>query len=278
MTEFAQVNADGYKLPKFSKKLSNAVDELELQGPIDQLRAEGYTVVPNISTEEFTARLREVCLGLLAESKSGQAAALLLGRDPIFEEVVTNPKVMAMVEATVGKGALLNQLITSTRGKGAFVLPLHADVGTWLPPPFPVQTQLLTMCWTMEEFTEEAGATRVIPKSHLHRRPPKPTEAKAAEGAIPITCAANSIACWDSSVWHGNYARSIEGERVVVHMTFSRLALRTVENYDHLDEAWLEGKAPELSIMLGRKDHLGKSTNDGPDFRRIMNTVKWIPT
>lgn len=265
-----------------SEELRARVDEFGLQSNVDQIRDEGYTVVSNIASEEFTAKLRETCLRLIAESKTknplGPVTAKLLGRDPIFEEVVLNAKIQALVEVMCGKGALLSQLIASVRPKGAFVLPLHADFGSWSSAPYPVQNQLLTMCWTMEEFSQEAGATRVVPKSHLHRRAPSPDESKQAEGAIAIECAANSIACWDNSIWHGNYPREIEGERVVLHITFGRLQLRTVENYDHLDEAWLEGKAPELSIMLGREDHFGKSTINGPDFKRIMNTAKWVNT
>ncbi len=266
-----------------SKELDARVDELRLQNNIDQIRDEGYTVVSNVASEEFTAKLRETILGLIAESNPtpnplGPTTAKLLGRDPIFEEVVLNPKIQAMVEVMCGKGALLSQLIATVRPKGAFVLPLHADFGSWSSAPFPVQNQLLTMCWTMEEFSEEAGATKVVPKSHAHRRLPSAEETQKAEGAIPIECQANSIACWDNSIWHGNYPREIEGERVVLHITFGRLQLRTVENYDHLDEAWLEGKAPELSIMLGREDHFGKSTINGPDFKRIMNTAKWVNT
>jgi len=78
---------------------------------------------------------------------------------------------------------------------------------------------------------------------------------------------------------HGT-TRQIEGDRVVLHITFSRLAMRTVENYDHLDEAWLEGKPHELSIMLGREDFLGTSTIERgfADFTKIPTTFGWAKT
>ena len=267
---------------QLSPELAARVQELGLQPNLDQLRDEGYTVVPNIASEAFTARLRETCLRLAQETEGpakGFSASLLLGRDPIFEEVVLNPKILALVEVMCGQGALLSQLISSIRPNGAPMLGLHADQN-WTPAPFPVHNQLLTMCWSMEDFTQAGGCTKVIPKTHLNRRHPNRQEIKEQAGAIPTECPASSIVCWDGSTWHGNYPRQIDGERVVLHITFSRLALRTVENYDHLDEKWLDGKPHELSIMLGREDFLGSTTiaRGSADYTKIPKTFTWAKT
>ncbi len=66
----------------------------------------------------------------------------------------------------------------------------------------------------------------------------------------------------------------------MLHITFGRLALRTVENYDHLDEAWLAGKPRELSVMLGREDFLGNTTiaRGSADYTRIPKTFAWAKT
>ncbi|MFQ5926331.1 MAG: phytanoyl-CoA dioxygenase family protein [Terriglobia bacterium] len=267
---------------ELSPELAARVEELGLQPYLDQLRDEGYTIVPNIASEEFTARLRETCLRLAQETEGpgkGFSAALLLGRDPIFEEVVLNPKIQALVEVMCGQGALLSQLIASRRPKGAPAIGLHADQN-WTPAPFPVHNQLFTMCWTMEEFTLAGGCTKVIPKSHLHRRHPTKEETEQQPGATPTECPSCSIVCWEGSTWHGNYPRQIDGDRVVLHITFSRLALRTVENYDHLDEEWLEGKPYELRVMLGREDFLGSTTiaRGFADYSKIPRTFTWAKT
>lgn len=275
--------AEGTQQPfDLSGELSKTVEAQGLQANIDEMRDDGSTIIRDIATEEFTSRLRETCLRLAQETEGrakGYSASLLLGRDPIFEEVVLNPKIQALVEVMCGKGALLSQLIASIRPKGAPALGLHADQN-WTPAPFPVHNQLLTMCWTMEDFTEAGGCTKMIPKSHLHRRHPNAEEVKAAEGAVPMTCPVSSIACWDGSTWHGNYPRELDGDRVVLHITFSRLALRTVENYDHLDEGWLEGKPEQLAVMLGRCDFLGSTTiaRGSADYSKIPETFSWAKT
>jgi len=257
--------------------LAARIAALGMSANVDQLRDEGYTAVRDIATPGFTARLRETCLRLAKETPGGArgfAAGMLLGRDPIIEEVVLNPKLLALVEVMCGRGAVLSQLVASIRPKGAAELPLHADQN-WFPAPFPEHNQLFTMCWVMDEFTEAGGATKVIPGSQVHRRHPNWDEIAEQKGAIPIACPANSLACWDGSVWHGNYPRSIDGERVVLHITFGRLALRPVEDYSHLDEAWLAGKPAALATMLGRDDFLGKSGLGGADYSKIPKTFDW---
>ncbi len=285
MTSATGTKADyaGTRQPfDLSDELAARVEENGMTGHVDHMRDEGYAIIQDIASQEFTARLRETCLRLAQETEGaakGRSASVLLGRDPIFEEVVLNPKIQALVEVMCGQGALLSQLICSVRGKGAPALGLHADQN-WMPAPFPVHNQLLTMCWTMEEFTQEGGSTKVIPKTHLRRRHPDKEEIELETGAIPTTCPPSSLACWDGSVWHGNYERQLDGERVVLHITFGRLALRTVENYDHLDETWLEGKPHELSVMLGREDFLGTSTVERgfADYTKIAKTFAWAKT
>lgn len=267
---------------ELSEALAERVEQLGLQPNLDQLRDEGYTIVPDIASRELTARLRGTCLRLAQETEGrarGFSAALLLGRDPIFEEVVLNPKILALVEVMCGQGALLSQLIASRRPKGAPALALHADQN-WTPAPFPVHNQLFTMCWTMEDFTRAGGCTKVIPGSHRHRRHPSAEEIEAQSGAIPAECPASSLVCWDGSTWHGNYPRELDGDRVVLHITFSRLALRTVETYDHLDEEWLEGKPYELRVMLGREDFLGTTTiaRGSADYSKLPRSFTWAKT
>ncbi len=267
---------------ELSAELAARVEGLGLQAHLDQMRVEGYTIIPDIASKAFTARLRETCLRLAKETEGpakGNSASLLLGRDPIFEEVVLNPKIQALVEVMCGQGALLSQLIAGIRPKGAPAIGLHADQN-WTPAPFPVHNQLLTMCWAMEDFSLAAGCTKVIPKSHLLRRHPNKEEIEQQSGAIPTECPASSIVCWDGSTFHANYPRQLDGERVVLHITFSRLALRTVENYAHLDEKWLEGKPHELSIMLGREDFLGSTTiaRGFADHTKIPRTFTWAKT
>ena len=265
-----------------SDEMAADVERLDMAQNIHEMQEQGYTILRDVATPEFTRRLRETCLRLAEETEGkakGRSAAMLLGRDPIYEDVVLRPKIQALAEIMCGKGALLSQLIASIRPLGAQKLPLHADQN-WLPAPFPVHNQLLTLCWACDEFTEAGGCTKVIPGTHRLRRHPNEEEVATEPGAIPTECPAGSVVAWDGSVWHGNYPRAIPGERVVVHITFSRLALRPVEDYGHLDEKWLDGKPYLLRVMLGREDFLGSTTiaRGRADYTHLVRTFNWAKT
>ena len=79
-------------------------------------------------------------------------------------------------------------------------------------------------------------------------------------------------------MWHGNWPRTIEGERVVLHITFSRLALRPVECYDYLDEDWLADKPHQMRVILGREDFLNTTGGAFTNLPRLRRTMNWAKT
>lgn len=259
----------------FSEELQAQIEELELVEVVDHLKENGYAYLLEPTPIEFNDRLRDTILRI---ANGSPGASMLLEKDSIFEDVVLNPKILAMVEVMCGKGAMLSQLAASIRSKGAPAMNLHADQN-WTPAPFPVHNQLVTFCWACDDYTKEAGATKMIPKSHVHRRHPTAEEVAECEGAIATECPAGSIPFWDGSVWHSNWPRTIERERVVLHITFSRMAMRPVESYDHLGEDWLEGKPDKMREILGRDDFLNKTGgafSHGPTT--MARTMNWAKT
>lgn len=250
--------------------------KLDISHELDLLKNEGYCVIENVFNEQLTENIRKKIISLSLDSKGdfkGLSAAMLLGRDPIFEMVVTNPKLLTVVEYSVGKGALLSQLLGGIRPKGNGNFDIHID-SAWTPAPLPKYPLMITACMPCEDFTLSAGPTKVIPGSHLKRRQPLKREVEAEKGAIPIICKKGSLIFWLGSTWHGNYPRTKKGKRVVLHISFTRLMMRPIENYDHLDESWLKNKDPKIKTMLGRDDFLGTSTktSGGTDRTKTMKT------
>lgn len=247
---------------------------------VAELKKDGYGYVRQAGTAEFNVRLREAILrasfdGIPAEKRNGVGGAnMLLHKDPIFEDVILNPKLLTVAEVMCGKGAMISQIAASVRPKGAPAIGLHADQN-WTPAPFPVHNQLLTFCWACDPFDEANGATKVVPKSHLLRRHPNEQETKEERGAVAAECAPGDCVVWDGSTWHSNYPRSADGQRVVLHVTYSRLALRPVECYDFLGEDWLASRPAAMRVLLGREDFL--NTKEGAFFHgtKIQETMNW---
>ena len=271
-----------YKSPSplsLNKELRKKANDLGILKEIHFLKREGYCVLENVFSKNLVSQLRASILKLSNATKGdfkGLSASLLLGRDPIYEKIVTNKQLLTVVEFAVGKGALLSQLLGGIRPEGGGNFELHID-SAWTPAPLPKYPLFITACLPCENFTFEAGCTKVVPKSHYFRRQPSPKEVLKEENAVPIECPRGSLVFWLGSTWHGNYPRLIEGKRVVLHISFSRLMMRPVENYDHLNEKYLRNKPKELRIMLGREDFLGTTskTSGGADRSKTVKTFNW---
>lgn len=251
---------------EISAELAPIVEQFDLDENCRQLTNEGWTVIENAASAEFTERLRETILRLSAPHGG---ARMLLAKDPVFAEAVLNPKLLAMAEFSVGRGFLISQVAASVRRKDSPTIGLHAD-HNWLPAPFPAHNMLLTACWACDEYTKAGGSTLVIPGSARHRRHPDRAEVEAEAGAIAIECPAGSVALWDGNVWHSNWPRELEGERVVCHITYSRLMMRQVEDYRRHEDALIEANGPVMAGLLGRDDGLFEP--NGFDYSKLRQT------
>ena len=129
---------------------------------------------------------------------------------------------------------------------------------------------LLTACWTCDEYSEDAGATLIVPGSGSQRRHPNEQECAEMHGAIAGECPAGSVVLWDGNVWHSNYPRVIDGQRVVCHITYSRLMMRPVENYALAKTELTELYGKRMAQLLGDDDFL--DSPNGADYSKLIRT------
>ncbi|MAI78755.1 MAG: hypothetical protein CL917_07435 [Deltaproteobacteria bacterium] len=261
-----------------SPELRPVVEELGLEGNCRQLVEEGWTIIENAVDPDFVSRLRRTLIeGLPLDATGSANAFMLLGKDPVYAEAVLNPKVLAMAEFSVGRGSLLGSLAGTIRSKGAAPLELHSDQELF-PAPFPEHNMMLTACWVLDDFTHEAGATRVVPGSHRLLRHPMEAEAVDESAGLAMECSAGSIAFWDGRVWHGNTSRTIDGQRVALHASYYRLLMRPGEDYSDVADDLIATYGQPMSTLLGREDFLYTKgydyVNDYARFTQTTNNSK----
>ena len=266
MAESPAVYFDTLLPDQISEELAPIIDELGLRDNCRELAMNGWTVVHNVADDDFNERFRETILKLAG--KTG-GANMLLAKDPIFADAILRPKLLAMAEFSVGRGFLISQVASSVRPKGSKELGLHAD-HNWLPAPFPEHNMLLTCCWACDEFDKEKGATRLVPGSNTLRRHPRPDEIQSGDGAIAVECPPGSVPMWDGNIWHGNWPRQSEGERVVCHITYTRLMMRPVEDYSRITDDLIEEHGGTMAQLLGKKDFLNGP--NGAEYDKLMST------
>lgn len=260
-------------------ELRPVVEELGLVENCRELAEEGWTIVENAADPAFVARLRKAILETVDVDDTGNGnAGSLLAKDPVFAEATLNPKVMALAEFSVGRGFLLGSLIATVRAKGNPALAVHCDQEMF-PAPLPEHNMMLTACWACDDFTKEGGATLVVPGTRALLRHPTDEESSAAVGrGIAMECPAGSVALWDGRVWHGNWPRNIDGQRVVLHASYYRVLLRQGDNYSDIANELIERYGMPMSQLLGEEDYFYKKdfdyVKDYGKFVRTLNNAK----
>ncbi len=101
---------------------------------------------------------------------------------------------------------------------------LHKDVWKYGAPPFSVEVDLNAL-WAVTDFTEDNGATRVVPGSHLWEEDRWPTDGED----IPALMAKGSVLLYTGRLFHGGGAHTGDGARLAVNTQHTVGWLNTTE-------------------------------------------------
>ncbi len=125
---------------------------------------------------------------------------------------------------------------------------LHRDRQAWgefIPPA--IQPQFNTI-WALTDFTEENGATQVVPGSHLWDYDRKAEEHEIARAVMER----GSVLIYSGSVIHGGGANSSEVNRTGINITYTLGWLRQEENqYLSCPPDIAKDLDPRLQELLG---------------------------
>ena len=90
--------------------------------------------------------------------------------------------------------------------------PFGQGIGSYVPAPIPNITMNLPSFFMLTDFTQENGATIVVPGSHRSKQNPNgdPSLSYARQSEIQVTAPAGSVLIFDGRLWHkggSNYSR-----------------------------------------------------------------------
>jgi len=150
----------------------------------------------------------------------------LLSHDPVFQEVPVHPNVLRIVEGVLDTGCLVSSLSSIAIDPGEQAQPIHAD-DQLMPMPKPHPPTVCNSMWALTDFTEENGATRLIPGSHLADQSP---EYGADFESIAAEMTRGSVLVWHGSLWHGGGANRSAARRTGLAMNYCAGWVRQQEN------------------------------------------------
>ena len=205
-----------------------SVDEVEAA-----LRESGCVVVERLAPVDLVERIEADLEPFLDATPAGgdeftgfntRRTGSLLARSRDFGLLAAHPIVVGALDRVLGDHATsyqlhLTQVIEIGAGEPAQLV--HRDQWAFdffpFPPGFEVECHTM---WAMNDFTEENGATRVIPGSHRWEDKLRPT----VDETVPAEMPKGSVLFYLGSLYHGGGAnRSERATRVNVGYTLSWL-------------------------------------------------------
>ncbi len=84
--------------------------------------------------------------------------------------------------------------------------------------------QVCNSIWLLDDFTEDNGATRVVPGSHRRTvsvRDTMPDPAAAHPGEVKLTAPAGTVVVFNSHLWHGGTLNRTGSQRRALHSYFT---------------------------------------------------------
>jgi ectoine hydroxylase-related dioxygenase (phytanoyl-CoA dioxygenase family) len=235
-----------------------------LTGKLRELDQNGYVVIEKAISPAFADEVRDATLRTLAEHQHTTMNWMLYHGRP-FEQLIQNPLLMTLIDATLGRGAVIASFSSIRRGPGAGFIPMHTDYAH-VPEPYPEFSLTGVGVWALEDWTVASGPTWIVPGSHRMRRSPRKDE--RPNDGVPIEMPKGSVVYFHQGVWHWQGDRTEPGERVTLHAHFNRGILRSLEP-KRTDVQLLHRNAPRLGEMLGEDDWFDKMSAQGRDYDRF---------
>jgi len=203
------------------------------------LRDQGCVVVESAATTELLDRIEAELEPYLHATPTGgddftghhtRRTGALLARSPSFRDLAAHPLVLAVLDRVLGDHATsyqlhLTQVIEIGPGEPAQLV--HRDQWAFDFFPFPpgYEVECHTM-WAMHDFTDENGATRVIPGSHRWQDKLRP----ANDDTVPAEMPKGSVFIYLGSVYHGGGANRSDRPRRGINVGYTLSWLRQEEN------------------------------------------------
>jgi hypothetical protein len=258
--------------------LGHRIAQQGLATKVLDLKEKGFAVLESAISAELTQELRQLVLDE-CETQSTLYTMGLLGRGRAFEEIVQHPTLLTLIESALGPAIILGGVTGSVKGPGPSVVPLHTDY-SFVPDPYPEFALNGVAVWALDDWTEAAGPTVIIPGSHKLRRSPEPGVDKR-EGGASVIMPRGSVVFFSYGVWHWAADRTEPGKRVTLHNVYSRPFMRSHDSFATLEPGILHRNSPVLSGLAGRDDLFEKSGYYGHDTKRaayIEGLINWGKT
>lgn len=204
-----------------------------------KLTRDGYVVVEDAIDLDLVARLRSELAPFLQGRLMGrndfeglrtERVYSLLAKAPSIAALIEHPAVLEIVGGLLHPSFLLSAALVVNLHPGETPQDYHQDDALGAPPP-PRAAQGVSTIWALDPFTEQNGATQILPGSHAWDRAPQPEDWPAFESqGRSLLLAPGSVAIFPGSLYHRSGANRSPGPRLGLTIQYCQPWLRPLEN------------------------------------------------
>ena len=256
-------NIEGYSdrdLAKRFKQLqpSSERQSQQIKQDFDTLMSEGYVIIEGLLSQQECDDIKASSLPLMAhtgrnhfEGEKTQRLYNVLAKTRCIDRLADHPRIMGLMDLFFKPSYLLSQSQVINILPGEKPQALHFDDGFYqIPRPRPPLGA--ASIWAIDEFTEQNGATVVVPKSHTWNGQQRPTDDHVIQAVMP----AGSVIFFLGTTWHGGGANHTDTPRLAVTHQYCEAFMRQQENYFlELDKETVKSLSPELRSLVGYSIH-----------------------
>jgi hypothetical protein len=229
-----------YKDQDLAKKYKQTHSSASKSLPADVVKADlhsvatkGYVIIENLLSVAEVQKVKAACNDLLDytgrndfEGLKTQRVYAVLSKTRAIDRLVDHPRILALLDNLLMPNYLLSQAQIINILPGESAQGLHTD-DEFYPLRRPRKALGAATVWAIDDFTEENGATSIIPKSHLWGD----DQVADRPQAIPAAMPAGSVVFYPATLWHGGGANFSSHSRLAVTCQYCEPWVRTQENY-----------------------------------------------
>lgn len=237
-----------------------------------ELKVYGFTIIDNVLPEADIVKMRDILVRaereIGVESRHRGTAghvANIVTLDPIFFQCVDHPKVLPYVEAIMGKDLILGSLNSRIVRPGDGNQTLHSDVPLSLHRYGTEPPVMMNTVWPLVDYTENNGATRVVPgthQSHLKEPPPDFDVKYEIKAIVP----AGSVIIFNGQTWHAGGANRSNESRYAMfgHYRFGQWFRFQCDPHHEFQPEWFDLLTERQKELMRMTNGLGE--RHGADF------------
>jgi ectoine hydroxylase-related dioxygenase (phytanoyl-CoA dioxygenase family) len=225
-----------------------------------RLDGEGYLLFPGILTEAELGAIRAELDPVLEETPRGRndfegfttkRVYALLHHAPATAVLVEHPMLMAVAEQLLEPTFLLSAHLAIQIFDGETAQSWHFDDGFYRHP-MPRGPDGVSAIWALDAFTEENGATEIIPGSHKWG-PARPAGFEAS--AVKAIAPAGSLLVFPGNLTHRGGANIGAPPRLAVTTQFCQGWHRQQENMMVSVAEGAKDLSPRVQALIGYSIH-----------------------